>query len=170
MRHSRSLLAALSGVVVMVGFLGVASACEGMEQTAMVRSLSADQLAMVLQIHPSVTLLDINGSDTRAKLGVIPGAVLVSGLASFDPSKELPADKGNILVFYCASESCTAAPSAAHKAIEAGWVNVFVLDSGLKGWTQSGRPTAKAGSAKPASTKPSTIRPSRALPRDSVTT
>lgn len=170
MRHSRSLLAALSGVVVTVGFTGVASACEGMEQTATVRSLGVDQLATVLQIHPSVTLLDVNGSETRAKLGVIPGAVLVSGLASFDPAKELPADKSSILVFYCASESCTAAPTAARKAIEAGFVNVFVLDAGIKGWTQSGRPTAKAASAKPASTKPSTARPSKALPRDSVST
>jgi rhodanese-related sulfurtransferase len=170
MRHTRSLLAALSGVVVTVGALGVASACEGMEQTAMVRSLNADQLALAMQIHPSLTILDVNGTDTRAKLGVIPGAVLVSGPGSFDPAKELPADKSNILVFYCSSESCSAAPTAAQRAIEAGWVNVYVLDAGIRGWSQSGRPTAKAASAKPASTRPSTIRPSKALPRDSVTT
>jgi hypothetical protein len=47
------------------------------------------------------TPVDCNGDRTRKKLGVIPGAILVSDEESFAAS-ELPADKNTKLVFYCA--------------------------------------------------------------------
>jgi len=50
--------------------------------------------------HP--TVLDANGADFRAREGVIPGAVLLSGYKTYDVAKELPGAKDTPLVFYCA--------------------------------------------------------------------
>jgi hypothetical protein len=45
--------------------------------------------------------VDCNGDRTRKKLGVLPGAILISDEESYAPT-ELPADKTTKLVFYCA--------------------------------------------------------------------
>ena len=47
------------------------------------------------------TAVDCNGERTRKKLGVVPGAILISDEEEFGAS-ELPADKTRKLVFYCA--------------------------------------------------------------------
>jgi hypothetical protein len=49
-------------------------------------------------------LLDANGADTRAREGVVAGAVLLSNYKAYDAAKELPASKATPLVFYCANE------------------------------------------------------------------
>ena len=45
--------------------------------------------------------VDCNGDRTRKKLGVVPGAILISDEESY-AATELPADKTTKLVFYCA--------------------------------------------------------------------
>ncbi len=50
----------------------------------------------------AATPVDCNGDKTRKKMGVVPGAVLISDEDTFTAS-ELPADKGAKLVFYCAN-------------------------------------------------------------------
>jgi hypothetical protein len=47
------------------------------------------------------TAIDCNGERTRKKLGVLPGAILISDEESYAPT-ELPANKATKLVFYCA--------------------------------------------------------------------
>jgi hypothetical protein len=49
-----------------------------------------------------VVAVDCNPPSTRKRMGVVPGAILVTDDASFAPS-ELPADKTAKLVFYCAN-------------------------------------------------------------------
>lgn len=44
--------------------------------------------------------VDCNGTGTRKRMGVVPGAILVSDDETFAAS-ELPADKTTKLVFYC---------------------------------------------------------------------
>ena len=46
--------------------------------------------------------VDCNGTATRKRAGVVPGAILVTDNESFAAS-ELPADKTTKLVFYCAN-------------------------------------------------------------------
>src|SRR5437879_6226961 len=60
------------------------------------------------------TPIDCNGDGTRKKMGVVPGAVLLSDDDSFALS-ELPSDKQKELVFYCASTQCGASHHAASK-------------------------------------------------------
>lgn len=86
--------------------------------------------------------VDANGETTRKKLGVIPGAVLLSDSETYAPS-ELPADKGKALVFYCANTHCGASDEAARKARFAGYTNVKVLPDGIAGWVKAGKPTTK---------------------------
>jgi hypothetical protein len=46
--------------------------------------------------------VDCNNDHTRKRMGVVPGAILVSDDESFAAS-ELPADKAGKLIFYCAN-------------------------------------------------------------------
>jgi hypothetical protein len=46
------------------------------------------------------TAVDCNGDRTRKKMGVLPGAVLVTDEEEYGAS-ELPADKTRKLIFYC---------------------------------------------------------------------
>lgn len=82
--------------------------------------------------------VDANGDSTRKRLGVIPGAVLLTDSDEFKPS-ELPADKSKALVFYCANTSCGASHHAAAKALTAGYTNVKVLPAGIAGWVKAGK-------------------------------
>lgn len=86
--------------------------------------------------------VDANGDATRKRLGVIPGAVLLSDYDTYLPG-ELPADKSQGLVFYCANEHCGASDEAAAKAVAAGYTNVRVLPAGILGWSKAGKQTLK---------------------------
>jgi len=81
---------------------------------------------------------DANSADTRARHGTIPGAVLLSGYDTYDTRSEVPPETD--LVFYCHSEMCGAAASAARRAIAAGHRRVFVMHAGIKGWVAAGKP------------------------------
>lgn len=109
---------------------------------AAVPSITVAELASKLGEYQAV---DANGPGTRKKLGVIPGAVLLSDYEGYQPS-ELPADKTRPLVFYCANKQCSASDEAAQKAIAAGYQNVKVLPEGIAGWRNAGQQTASAGS------------------------
>ena len=142
--RTRLLLSTAVGVALACG-VGVraARACgEDMQQQA-VRQISIEQLAAAMKAHQNITIVDANGPETRAKFGVIPGAVLLSNYNTYTPTAELPADKNQVLVFYCGSTLCTAAPQAAQKAADAGYVNVYVMHAGIKGWTAAKQPTAR---------------------------
>jgi len=104
-----------------------------------------DQLARIVQDR-SATLVDANGSSTRAEYGVIPGAILLSDYHDYDVASELPADKDGKLVFYCANTRCSAAPRAAEKAVEAGYTDVAVAPQGIRGWVDAGHRTSPAPS------------------------
>jgi rhodanese-related sulfurtransferase len=82
--------------------------------------------------------VDANGQETRKKMGVVPGAVLLTDSESFNVS-ELPADKSKTLVFYCANTRCGASHTAAEKALTAGYSNVKVMPDGIAGWVKAGK-------------------------------
>ncbi len=82
--------------------------------------------------------VDANGDATRKKMGVLPGAVLLTDSETFSAS-ELPADKSKGLVFYCANTHCGASHEAASKALTAGYKNVKVMPEGIAGWVKAGK-------------------------------
>lgn len=71
-------------------------------------------------------------------------------------AKNLPADqitKENLakvgvtentpVAFYCTNEACPASKTAAHKAAELGFKNLYKLPVGIEGWKKAGKPTEK---------------------------
>jgi len=103
--------------------------------------VSVDQVATLLETRKAQAV-DANGADTRKEMGTLPGAVLLTNYRSFDLS-ELPADKSQELVFYCGGEACTAAPTAAKRAKEAGYTDVKVMSAGISGWVKAHKPVDK---------------------------
>ena len=65
--------------------------------------MTIDEVDQALTAKKAIAV-DCNGDRTRKKMGVLPGAILVSDEESFAAS-ELPADKTTKLVFYCANEA-----------------------------------------------------------------
>ncbi len=112
--------------------------------TAGLGTLSVPELAALLDQDKSVVVCDANNEDTRGKYGIIPGARLLSDYRDYDAVAELPQEKNTQLVFYCASEMCSAAPTAARKAVAQGYSNVSVLPVGIKGWVEADQPIAKS--------------------------
>ena len=105
--------------------------------TSDLRTLSVTDAAL-LHGKDAAVMVDANGVSTREKYGVIPGALLLTS-SDFDVA-ELPEAKSASLVFYCSSTMCSAAPTAARKAIEAGYTDVHVLPEGIRGWVEAGNP------------------------------
>ena len=104
-----------------------------------VPSVSIDELDASLAKAAAVPV-DANGERTRKKMGVIPGAVLLT--EDNWTISELPADKSKPLVFYCANTHCDASHEAAAKAMTAGYTNVKVLPDGIAGWVKAGKKAA----------------------------
>jgi rhodanese-related sulfurtransferase len=140
MRKTYAIVAALA-----VGIAGIgarALACPGAGSEAAVvepKQMSIAELDGLLK-DKKASVFDANGTGTRAKFGVIPGAVLLSNYANYSLD-QLPEDKGKKLVFYCANTMCTASHVAAKRALAAGYGDVAVLPDGIMGWKQAGKPT-----------------------------
>lgn len=109
------------------------------EHAATVPTVTVDELDKMLA-NRECQAVDANGDGTRKKMGVIPGAVLLTDSDTFNPG-ELPADKAKPLVFYCANTHCGASHEAANKAITAGYTQVKVLPDGIAGWVKAGKKT-----------------------------
>ena len=147
MKALRLFVAAAAFVATVGVFTRGAQACEGAKhnESAMMKpkTITIEQLAALQASKETYAILDANSVETRTKAGVIPGAKLLSHYETYDVSTELPADKAQKVVFYCGSTKCTAAPKAAMKAMQSGYTNVWVLDVGIKGWADAGKPTNK---------------------------
>ena len=87
--------------------------------------------------------VDANGARTRADMGVIPGARLLTSSGRYDPATELPSDPQTELVFYCGNTDCRASDGAAERARNAGYQHVNVMREGIAGWVEAGNETAR---------------------------
>ena len=97
------------------------------------------------EVAVALVVFDANSDKTRADQGIIPGAKLLTSAVKYDVAKELPASKSDKLVFYCASERCSASKQAAERAITAGHTDVAILPAGISGWKAEGQPTQVPG-------------------------
>ncbi|MGC4121454.1 MAG: rhodanese-like domain-containing protein [Myxococcales bacterium] len=138
----KAMLAAVAVVAISVPVQALA--CDGHEGTASVEIKKVDVVALAdLQKKMSVYVYDANSEKTRTEQGVIPGAAMLTSASQYDVEKELTPVKDAPLVFYCANEKCKASHVAAERAAKAGYTNVSVLPSGIKGWKEAGQKTAK---------------------------
>jgi len=65
-------------------------------------TMTIDEVEAAVTAKQAVAV-DCNGDRTRSKLGVVPGAILITDEEQYAPS-ELPADKATKLIFYCSDE------------------------------------------------------------------
>ena len=132
------MVSVLGSIFGLIALSGCAKKSDDKTRTAAeVPTITVEQLDTMLARSECVPV-DANGERTRQKMGVIPGAVLLTDSDTFTPA-ELPADKGKTLVFYCANTSCGASHEAASKALTAGYTNVKVLPDGIAGWVKAGK-------------------------------
>jgi rhodanese-related sulfurtransferase len=117
------------------------TACSGKEQQReeSIPELSVAEVASMLDSGEAIAI-DANNAETRRQHGVVPGARLLSSSSSYDASAELPSDKSQTLVFYCANTRCRASDGAAARAREAGYAHVNVMRAGIAGWVEAGEP------------------------------
>jgi rhodanese-related sulfurtransferase len=106
-------------------------------KTADVPTVGVDEVDASLT-KGEVQPVDANGEATRKRMGVLPGAVLLTDSDAYQVS-ELPADKAKPLVFYCANTACGASHHAAEKALAAGYQHVRVMPDGIAGWVNAGK-------------------------------
>jgi rhodanese-related sulfurtransferase len=123
--------------------LGAGAACSKSEKTATSETTSKVSTVTVDDVDKQLAAgecvpVDANGEQTRKKMGVVPGAVLLTDSDTFNVS-ELPADKSKTLVFYCANKQCGASHEAAGRALTAGYTNVKVMPDGIAGWVTAGK-------------------------------
>ncbi len=117
------------------------------EKSEITKVTVADAAKLLKQ--KKIIMVDANSPKTRTKLGVVPGARLLTSYSKFSAS-ELKASKDDTLVFYCYSESCGAAPSAATAARSMGF-KAKVMDAGIVGWKKAGHAVKKMKTATPTS-------------------
>jgi rhodanese-related sulfurtransferase len=110
-------------------------------------AVSKVTVADAAKLHKAnkIIMVDANSPKTRSKLGVVPGARLLTSYDKFSAS-ELKATKKDTLVFYCYSEACSAAPSAARAAKAKGF-KAKVMAAGITGWKKAGHAVKKIKAA-----------------------
>ena len=99
--------------------------------------ISVDELASMIEEGAAVPV-DANRAETRENVGIIPGAILLTG-SEYETDVLASADEGDALVFYCYNERCGASHQAADAALAAGYSDVRVLPSGIMGWVEAGQ-------------------------------
>lgn len=91
-----------------------------------------------------VTVIDVNGTDSYANRGHVPGAI------DFAANKDklaslLPSDKAQLVVAYCGGPDCGAYAKAADAASQLGYTNVKHLKAGISGWLEAKMAVEKCG-------------------------
>ena len=86
-----------------------------------------------------VTICDVNNDSVRERVGVIPGALLLSDYEF--PLEEVEATD-NPVVFYCYNPRCGASHMAANWAMEHGFADARVYKPGIIGWVDDGQEVA----------------------------
>ncbi len=103
-------------------------------------AISRGQLKKALE-SGRVTLLDAAGTGSYAQAH-IPGALDFDSVKG-DLAARLPADKGALIVAYCANERCPYYRKAASAARALGYTNVKHFVDGIQGWQAAGEKVEK---------------------------
>jgi rhodanese-related sulfurtransferase len=126
----------LTTLIVALGLAATAFAA-----SSKVAAISHDDLQKAITAK-TVTLLDVNGSDSYAE-GRIPGAIDYTAHKA-KLAAVLPKDKNALVVAYCGNQYCSAYLSAATAAMDLGYKNVKHYSPGIEGWKKSGAKIEKS--------------------------
>jgi membrane protein DedA with SNARE-associated domain/rhodanese-related sulfurtransferase len=129
------------GLVVILGVLTLYIAVRWWRRQAFIRQLrmdriSVDELIAMIDAGNVPVILDVRSADTRARDGIIPGALPahpedVHALLEFDRDAEI--------VIYCACPNEASAATAAQHLRKAGFRKIRPLLGGVDAWVGAGR-------------------------------
>lgn len=149
--HQKTLLAALLSALLLSPALMLATPAQAADEPAAAASqakanwypkrvdLAFVKANAVLPKRDGVTLIDARPAARKYDLGHIPTAINIPDL-QFDklaPSM-LPADKAQLLIFYCDGPECILSHNSAFKAEKLGYTNVRVYAEGFPDWIKGG--------------------------------
>lgn len=88
---------------------------------------------------PGVTLVDSRPAGRKYGPGHIPGAINIPD-SDFDKlaAEKLPADKAQLVIFYCEGFECSLSHQSAFKAEKLGYTNIRVYAAGNPDWVAKG--------------------------------
>jgi rhodanese-related sulfurtransferase len=96
--------------------------------------LSVQEVAELIAQGGAV-VVDVNPRRRWAS-GHVPGAINLD--ASEFSEADIPGNKTVSLIFYCSDPDCAASRYAARKAAKMGFVHVFTMPAGIRGWLAGG--------------------------------
>lgn len=101
------------------------------------KTLNAQALQSILKSGKDVTVVNVM-SEISCRDHRIPGSQCIACELIEKDTDRLPADKDEMLVFYCESEQCYTSCRAAYAAVKAGYRNVYTLEGGIPAWKAAG--------------------------------
>ncbi|MGO8815228.1 MAG: rhodanese-like domain-containing protein [Terriglobia bacterium] len=105
-----------------------------------IQETNSQEVKQGLDSKETFTLIDVREDSEWAK-GHLPGAIhLCKGIIERDIENTVPS-KATPIVLYCGGGFRSAL--AADNLQKMGYVNVFSMDGGWRGWTDAGYPTVK---------------------------
>jgi len=87
----------------------------------------------------NATLVDARPTARKFDVGHLPNAINIPDL-QFDKlaATLLPADKAQLIIFYCDGPECLLSHSSAFKAEKLGYTNIRVYEAGFPDWVKNG--------------------------------
>ena len=98
--------------------------------------ISASHLKKLIDKGEKMTLVDARPA-RKFKKGAIPTAINISWTQFEEMTDKLPADKGELLVFYCGGYKCVLSAKSAARAAEMGYTNVALFQAGYPAWKEA---------------------------------
>lgn len=97
-------------------------------------SVSTDWVKKQIDNKADMVLVDSRPRRPKYDKGHIPTAISIPDTQFERFKDQLPADKSQLLVFYCGGFKCKLSHKSAHKAIDMGYTHVKVFAAGYPAW------------------------------------
>jgi len=135
-----------------LGYTNVKVFAEGypkwMSDKAHYPAVSAEWVKSQIDKASGMVLVDSRPKQAKYDKGHIPTAISIPDTYFDDHKDQLPADKNQLLVFYCGGLHCKLSHKSAAKAIAMGYSNVKVFADGYPAWVAyAGKPSSTTAAA-----------------------
>lgn len=117
--------------------------CPTVEKSEEHAAITVEALDALLRSGSPVVVVDARSGkydDGRR----IPGAKSLTDTSSAEEVAKVVPAKDQLVVTYCASTECPASARLAKHLKALGYANVVELPTGIKGWTEAGKPVDQA--------------------------
>ncbi len=101
--------------------------------------IATDELKKMLDKGTEVTVVDARNPEEYQEVH-IKGAINIPEKKFAEHQGILPVDKSAKVIFYCNGVKCGKSKKAAIKAMELGYVNIYVYAEGMPVWEEKGMP------------------------------